>query len=275
MSDSWRQSCANPVFHYADQGKPYPAYPGHAIDSYAQWNQECIQDPLIKENLSQYGNCAFDAYVKVSRDAAGRHSGSPVDPVTGKRKADNTCGGTTGKPFSVPLEESTMRVVGGTPAVCFVNFKDEERDHLCIFKNFSDGNVNVEQMDPARRVKKLSKLIEAAALDLPGGDIAQKRLCFHHGDQASVGWTHMHTFDQALDVKDWPDELADTNAYCVEYRGSAEATAQDMEKKIAARLCKNQPECVAQHLTGDNYCCPANDDANSMLGCCKMSPGFQ
>ena len=212
---AWAQSCANPLTPYPAKGvqPAYPAYPGHTLASQQQWQAECLGP------LPQYGNCAFQHYAA--------HPGGPAIPgyPTGV-----SCGGKT---TQVAIEASMAHDENASyKTVCFDNPKDAG-DRLCIFQSFSVGNVNVEQMEPSTRAAALAALIEGVGREI---ELAPKTFCLHHGDEASVGWTHLHTFTPPASPSAWPDGLAPSNAYCTAWQGSAAATAQTLDAEVRARM---------------------------------------
>jgi hypothetical protein len=128
----------------------------------------------------------------------------------------------------VNLEASKLFSVGGEGIVCFDNPK-APYDKLCIFQNFATGNVNVEQMDPGNALEtNLSKLIGGSQQN--SGSLNGMRMCLHHGNQASVGWTHLHTFPASGPQ---PDGLVDgQTAYCVDFSGDVAAAAKSLAAKV-------------------------------------------
>jgi hypothetical protein len=129
----------------------------------------------------------------------------------------------------VGIEASRAHSNDGVGTVCFDN-RQAPSDRLCIFQDFRVGNVNVEQMDPATRAASLTKLIEGVGEEM---SLEGKMFCLHHGDEASVGWTHLHTFTPSGGT--WPDGLAPSNAYCSPYKGSAQATALALDGLVGTR----------------------------------------
>lgn len=246
-----------------------------------EWKTKCL-------GPKQYGNCAFQQYAQ-----------------------RGTAPGQTNVPCPADVGGSTdlLESVQDGPAVCFANRKDAS-DILCIFQDFGTGNVNAEQMAPATRASNLDKLIQGAAeynkQVLTKQDLTKKRFCLHRGEWASVGWTHLHTFDDTN--SSWPDGLSDKNAYCTTWKGSTLGTAQALDDLIVKRangcerigssccvdmgstpycteaglhchletlkcmddqdpsMCSSNPGCVAKGLSGDALCCPTASGVK--LACC-------
>jgi hypothetical protein len=212
----WAQSCANPLKPYPAKGTQpsYPAYPGHPLTSQQQWQDECLGP------LPQYGNCAFQYYAA--------HPGGPAIPGY-PGGSGISCGSKTTR---VNIEASTAHDEDATyKTVCFDNPKDVG-DRLCIFQSFAVGNVNVEEMEPSTRAAALAALIEGVGHEM---ELGPKMFCLHHGDEASVGWTHLHTFTPPPPPSAWPDGLAPSNAYCAAWQGSAASTAQALDAQVRAR----------------------------------------
>lgn len=206
---AWAQCCANPLKPYS--GTPWPAYPGHAVSSLSQWKAECLGP------LPQFGNCAYAYYAS--------HPGGP--------ETTTSCG----QAKDVKIEASTAHK--GT--VCFDNPKapSSNPDRLCIFTDFMEGNVNAEQMNPGTRQQSLEKLFQSFSDENQMG-LQGKTFCLHHGDQASVGWTHMHSFNTS---GTWPDGLSAKTAYCVPWKGTVQGTASAMEACLMAGP-NNTQACV-------------------------------
>jgi hypothetical protein len=239
----WAKSCANPVFPYTNL--PYPAYPGHPLSNLDDWKSRCLED-------GQLGNCAFLNYATFPSDQT--------------LKVD--CHKLTKQPRLLPSVPHTVSVGGVTlETVCFDNFKDKpdrwRPDRLCIFQNFVDGNVNVEQMGAETRARNLQALIEGYAQEVPVASLPEKRFCFHKANFASVGWTHMHVFDKAR-AHPWPDGLTEEEAYCSEWKGSGAQTAAALHAQVAA-VCRNDPGC-AKVLPTYDLCCPS--PSGETLACC-------
>lgn len=189
------QSCANPL-----------QYPGYRLASQAQWQQKCLGQ------ASQKGNCAFQYYAA--------HPGGPPIPQ------GVSCGGeTTGVHISATTAHNDDPVY---KTVCFDNYLNPS-DRLCIFQSFDVGNTNVEQMSASTRAEALAALIQGVGQEMP---LDNKMFCLHHGDVASVGWTHLHTFTPPPPPGAWPDGLAPSNAYCSAWKGSALATAQALSAQV-------------------------------------------
>jgi len=247
-----------------------------------QWETKCL-------GPKQYGNCAFQHYAQRGTANAQKNVpcpgevGGPTDLL-----ASNQHGG--------PDPKSVQ-------SVCFANRKDAS-DLLCIFKDFVIGNVNAEQMDASSRATNLDALVQGAQAQEV--DLTKKRFCLHRGEWASVGWTHLHTFDDTNSP--WPDGLSDKNAYCTTWKGSTLGTAQALDDLIVKRakgceridsgccvdqgstpycteaglhcnletlkcmddqdpsMCSSNPGCVAKGLSGDNLCCPTASGVK--LACC-------
>jgi hypothetical protein len=284
MIPSWTKSCANPLLPYPSSTDPnnshpmYPGYPGKYISDITAWQTSCL-------GPKQYGNCAFQQYAQ-----------NPGKAITGFN-----CGPDIG---TTDLLESALHRMDKKPSsVCFANRKDSS-DLLCIFQEFEIGNVNAEQMKPESRASNLAALILGA--NAQEGGLANKRFCLHRGEWASVGWTHLHTFDASKSA--WPDGLSDSNAYCSTWKGSAEDTAKALDDMINVRqngceridsacctdmgstaycreqglhcdqesmkckdnqdpaICKYNSGCVAKGLSGDNFCCPTATGVK--LACC-------
>jgi hypothetical protein len=194
---AWAQSCANPLKAYP--AKPpaqpsYPAYPGYRLASQEQWREKCLGP-----QAQQPGNRAFQQYAA--------HPGAPAAPGAGT------------------LASTAHAHDPSYKTVCFDNPK-HRGDRLCIFQSFDVGNTNVEQMDPATRAAALAALVGGVGEEM---DLAPKMFCLHHGDEASVGWTHLHTFTPS---GPWPDGLSPANAYCSAWRGSAAATAPALSAQV-------------------------------------------
>jgi len=236
----WALSCANPVFPYTDP--PLPAYPGtrgaadlqNPLASLEAWKAACLTS-------GQVGNCAFLNYAT--------NPGAIVPSVD--------CGAVQLPAGALlPSVPHSLSVDGATvKTVCFDNFKAKGQDRLCIFQSFADGNVNVEQMEPATRARNLRALIEGYAQEVPAAAPAQQRYCLHHGDQASVGWTHLHVFDQSLPAGSWPDGLSPANAYCATWQGDAQRTAAALDGAVAA-LWRNNTACLKAQLAPYDRACP-------------------
>lgn len=246
----WAQSCANPVFPYTDPS--LPAYPGTASGADLQNPLKTLQDWKASCLTSgQIGNCAFLNYA--------------TNPGATNPGVD--CGAVKLPPGSLlPSVPHTVSVDGVTlETVCFDNFKAKGKDRLCIFQNFDDGNVNVEQMDPTRRARNLQALIDGYAQEVPPGVPPKQRFCLHHSDQASVGWTHMHVFDQSIPAGSWPDGLSIANAYCTEWQSDSKTTAKALDDAVAV-LWKNNTACLKDQLALYSVHCPLS--ASTGLACC-------
>lgn len=174
-------------------------YPGFPLTSLDLWEKSCLPSP---------GNCAFRHY-------AANPGGRP-GTIT-----EDVC-------EDMSIKASIGHEVGGIKSVCFVNIRDP-RDRLCIFQDFDVGNVNVEQMERGSLQKNLASLVGAVRQEMR---LDSMRFCLHRGSHASVGWTHLHTFDRELPTP--PDGIDATNAYCVDYRGSPEETAEALALEVTS-----------------------------------------
>jgi hypothetical protein len=247
---NWARSCANPVFPYTSP--QLPAYPGTASGADLQnplmtlqdWKTSCLSS-------GQIGNCAFLNYA--TNPGA---TGPSVD-----------CGDIKLPPGSLLPSVGHASVVDGAAVktVCFDNFKAKGQDRLCIFQNFQDGNVNVEQMDPTTRPRNLQGLIDGYAQEVAADVLQKQRFCLHHSDQASVGWTHLHVFDQSIPAGSWPDGLSTANAYCAVWQGDPKTTAKALDDAVAA-LWKNNAACLKDQLASYDRRCDASATG---LKCCS------
>lgn len=227
MTDApnWTHSCASPTCKYPPKPPQpgYPAFPEHTVNTLQDWRNSCLVSN--KGKVLQYGNCAFYNYANQTFPE-GSDQGSCTLP-----------GVATPSITGVRLLPSKL----SKGIVCFNNSKDES-DRLCIFKDFSVGNTSVDQMastssNAADLESKLGLIIDGAKSDAPSSSLNGKMLCFHHGDEASVGWTHMHIFDPPSDAK-YPDGLDNSNAYCRSYSSTVAADlANDITKRVSGMPC--------------------------------------
>lgn len=211
---AWAQCCANPIKPYPPKPgqQSYPPYPTFRLTSQEEWQANCLGP------LPQYGNCAYQYYAA--------HPGGPPIPGHLQGGPGISCGGAT---TGVDIYASTAH--DDDPlykSVCFDNPK-AQYDRLCIFQSFDVGNTNVEQMSPSTRAEALAALIRGVGQEMP---LESKIFCLHHGDEATIGWTHLHTFTPLSPPKAWPDGLDPTNAYCSAWKGSALATAQALSAQV-------------------------------------------
>lgn len=230
---SWTHCCASPTCAYP--AKPpsqpqYPAFPGVQLDTISDWQSKCLASGTLgKDQVNQYGNCSFLLYAQQVAPG-GMKNGTCKVPgfaeITG-------------------VEVEASKVANGV--VCFPNRK-EQNDDLCIFQDFSMGNVNVEQMtswaspDVNDLTQKLQKLFDGAAMTTDQKSLAGKTVCLHHGDEASVGWTHVHIFDLKDFPHGFPDGLQDgTNAYCEPYSAAA---ANALASKVVNRINTSLKMCA-------------------------------
>jgi hypothetical protein len=236
---SWAKCCANPLLQYT--GLPYPGFPGCTVCDLPTWEKHCATS-------EQFGNCSFLGY-SIAQRPDGHHA--PASELTAPIPG-TTCPGSASDP--IKLEQSYLTDNG---VICFDNRKDSN-DRLCIFKDFKTAGVNAEQIgSPAAATSVLTTLIQGAGMDQQvskKSSMDGKRVCLHYGDQASVGWTHMHVFDPK--VTPMPDGVCDylltpdkctkekATAYCADYNNGATSTAATLVSHMQQRG-KQQPKTCA------------------------------
>lgn len=229
---SWTHSCANPVCAYPPKppSQPtYPKFPGVELNTLDDWKASCLASGTPgSSQINQYGNCSFLLYAQ------------QVPPTK-----SGTCK-VPGFADIAGVEVEASKLADGI--VCFPNRK-EPQDNLCIFQDFTIGNVNVEQMtnwgspSVTELTGKLQHLFDGAAQNSDSKSLNGMTVCLHHGDEASVGWTHVHIFDAQKFSKAFPDGLQDgVNAYCEPYSGAA---AGALANKVVQRIAqlKAGPYC--------------------------------
>ena len=103
-----------------------------------------------------------------------------------------------------PRDSAISRFPNGT--LCFESLHNQ-RDSLCIFKDFSEGRASFEEIPAHRRGCALSKLVDSARRHSPEADT----LCLRRKGVGTVGYTHAHAFKKT-DTN--PEGILSDGSFC-------------------------------------------------------------